>query len=62
MLYTEKSVLRYYVRFSQIRSHISRPKFRLETNSTMVWLHADGVSLILPDVRFGTVSLGQVTN
>ena len=30
---------------------------RLYCNSTVVWLYADGVSLILPDVRFGTVSL-----
>jgi len=31
----------------------------METNSTVVWLYAGGVSLILPDhdVRFGTVSL-----
>jgi len=27
-----------------------------------VWLYAGGVSLILPDVRFGTVSLDEVTN
>jgi len=38
-------------------NYISRPKFRLETNSTVVWLYAGGVSLILSDVRFGTVSL-----
>jgi len=38
----------------------SRPKFRLETNSTVVWLYVGGVSLILPDVRFGTVSLDWV--
>jgi len=36
---------------------VSRPKFRLEINSTLVGLYAGGVSLILPDVRFGTVSL-----
>ena len=30
-------------------------KFRLETNSTLVWLYAGGVSLILPDVQFGMV-------
>ena len=35
---------------------VSRPRFRLETNSTVVWLYAGGVSLILPDVRFGIVS------
>jgi len=35
---------------------VSRPKFRPETNNTVVWLFAGGVSLILPDVRFGTVS------
>jgi len=42
---------------------VSRPKFRLKTNSTVVWLYAGGhttvllgVSLILPDVRFGTAS------
>ena len=40
---------------------VSRPKFRLETNSTVVWLYAGGVSLILPDERFGTVSLDWVT-
>ena len=40
---------------------VSRPKFRLETNSTVVWLYAGGVGLILPDVRFGTVSLDWVT-
>ena len=28
----------------------------------MVWLYAGGVSFILPDVRFGTVSLDSVTN
>jgi len=28
----------------------SRPKFSLEINSTVVWLYAGGVSLILPDV------------
>ena len=31
-------------------------KFKLETNSTVVWLYACGVSLILPDVQFGSVS------
>jgi len=36
---------------------ISRPKFRLETNSTVVWLYAGGVGFILPDVRFEMVSL-----
>ena len=35
---------------------VSRPKFRLETNSTVVWLYAGGVSLIVPDMQFGTVS------
>ena len=38
-------------------AQVSRSKFRLETNSTVVWLYVGGVSLILPDVRFGTVSL-----
>ena len=32
------------------KPRVSRPKFRLETNSTVVWLYAGGVSLILPDV------------
>jgi len=41
---------------------VSKPKFRLETNSTVVWLYAGGVSLILPDVWFGTVSLDYVTH
>ena len=41
----------------QSASRVSIPKFRLETNSTVVWLYAGGVSLISPDVRFGTVSL-----
>ena len=41
---------------------INRPKFRLETNSTVPWLYTSDVSSILPDVRFGTVSLDQVTN
>ena len=36
---------------------VSRPKFRLGTNSTVMWLYAGDVSLILPDVRFETVSL-----
>ena len=36
---------------------VSKPNLRLETNSTVVWLYAGGVSLILPDVQFGTVSL-----
>jgi len=40
-----------------LQSASSKPKFRLETNSTVVWLYAGGVSLILPDVQFGTVSL-----
>jgi len=40
---------------------VSRPIFRLETNSTVMWLYAGGVSLILPDVQFGTVSLNWVT-
>jgi len=40
---------------------VSRPKFRLETNSVVVWLYAGGVSLILPDVWLGTVSLDWVT-
>ena len=35
----------------------TRPKFRLETNSAVVWLNAGGVSLILPDMRFEMVSL-----
>ena len=34
--------------FSQPRQ--CRPKFRLEINSTVVWLYAGSVSLILPDV------------
>ena len=38
-----------------------RLKFRLETNSAMMWLYAGGVSLILPDVRFGVVSQDWVT-
>ena len=33
---------------------VGRLKFRLETNSTVVWLYSGGVSLILPDVWFGT--------
>ena len=41
---------------------VSRPEFKLETNSTVACLYAGGASLILPDVRFGTVSLDQVTN
>ena len=36
-------------------------KFRLETNSTMVWLPAASVGLILSYVRFGSVSLNWVT-
>ena len=32
-------------------------KALLETISTVVLLYAGGVSLILPDVRFGTVSI-----
>ena len=40
-----------------MQPQVSRPKFRLETNSTVVWLYVGGVSLILPDVRFGTVAL-----
>ena len=40
---------------------VGRPKFRLETNSTVVWLYAGGVSLILPDVCFGMVSQDWVT-
>ena len=41
---------------------MSTPKFRLETNSKVVWLYAGGVSLILTDVRFGMVSLDWITN
>ena len=37
---------------------VSRPKFRLES---LVWLYAGGVSLILPDVRFGIVAQDWVT-
>ena len=33
-----------------------RLKFRVENNSTVVWLFGGGVNLILPDVRFWTVS------
>ena len=40
---------------------VSRLKFRLETNSTVVWLYAGCVSLILPDVWFETVSLDWIT-
>jgi len=38
MLYTEKSVLRYYVRFSQIRSHIYAVNsvYALHTNKTQI--------------------------
>ena len=35
---------------------VGRLKFRLETNSTVVRLYVGSVSLILLDVRFGTVS------
>jgi len=42
-------------------ARVSRPKFRLKTYSTVVWLCAGGVSLILPDVRFGTISPDWVT-
>ena len=44
------------------QSWVGRLKFRLametllEINSTVVWLYAGGVSLIFPDVWFGTVS------
>ena len=34
----------------------------LETNSTVVWLYASGISLILPDAWFGMVSQDWVTN
>ena len=40
---------------------VGRLKFRLETTSTVVWLYTGGVSLILPDVQFGTVSQDCVT-
>jgi len=36
-------------------------KFRLETNSIVVWLYAGSVNLIFPDVQFGTVSQDWVT-
>ena len=32
---------------------VGRPKFKLETNSTVVWLYAGGISLILHDVMIG---------
>jgi len=41
---------------SALSNYISRSKFRLETNNTVVWLYAGGISLILPDVQFGMVS------
>ena len=40
---------------------VGRLKFRLKTNSTVAWLYAGGVSLILPDVQFGAVSQDWVT-
>jgi len=40
-----------------VNSPLLQTKFRPETSSTVVWLYAGGVSLILSDVRFGTVSL-----
>jgi len=39
---------------------VSRPKFRPKTNSTVVWLYDGGVSLILPDVQIGMVSLEYI--
>ena len=40
---------------------VSRPKFRLEINSTAVWLYAGGVSLILLEVQFdGFPRLGHI--
>ena len=51
----ESAIQAFQITYNQ--PQVSRPKFRLETNSTVVWLYTGGVSLILPDVRFGTVSL-----
>ena len=42
--------------------HIIVNSTLLETNSTVVWLYAGSVSLILPDVWFGLVSQDWVTN
>ena len=45
-----------------LQSTLSRQtKFRLEANSTMVWLYASSVGSILPDVQFGMVSQDWVT-
>ena len=40
---------------------VGRLKYMLETSTTVVWLYAGGVSLILPDVQFGTVSQNLVS-
>ena len=53
----EAAIQAFHVPVNSPLLRVSRPKFRLETNSTVVWLYVGGVSLILPDVRFGTVSL-----
>ena len=63
MLYTEKSVLRYYVRFSQIRSHLLIPGPRkLMGVLAMVGLgvatYATGspITLTLPDLGANVLS------
>jgi len=42
---------------------VSRPKFRLDANSTVVWLYAGGISLILPDgaIWNGFPRLGHIS-
>ena len=57
MLVPETAILTFHITMNSPLLQSGRPKFRLATNSTVVWLYPGGVSLILPDVRFGTVSL-----
>ena len=46
----EAAIRAFHITMNSPQPRVSRPKFRLETNSTVVWLYAGGVSLILPDV------------
>jgi len=53
----EAAIRAFHISVNLPLPQVSTPKCRLETNSTLVWLYAGGVSLILPGVRFGMVSL-----
>ena len=55
LLVPEAAIRAFYITVNSPHNQprLCRPKFRLETNSTVVWLCAGSVSLILPDEQFG---------